>query len=106
MHPYQSERDYLTVIGSKPSNTTIVKGPGSAFQTIKLRFGEPPAKKVTGDIGFFDFFIEPKGGRKVGIGFKPDPKQETTGDITIGRRMPRISSRSPRITPKTPRLRR
>ena len=106
MHPYQSERDYITVIGAKPSNTTIVKGPGSAFQTIKLRFGEPPASKVTGDIGFFDFFIEPKGGNKVGIGFKPDPKQLTTGDITIGRRMPRIRKRSPRITPKTPRLKR
>ena len=106
MHPYQSERDYLSVIGSKPSNTTIVKGPGSAFQTIKLRFGEPPASKVTGDIGFMDFFIEPKGGNKIGIGFKPDPKQITTGDITIGRRMPRLSARAKRITPKTPRLKR
>lgn len=106
MHPYQSERDYLSVIGRKPSNTTIVKGPGSASQTIKLRFGEPPVRKVTGDLGFFDFFIEPRGGRNIRIGFKTDPKLETTGDITIGRRIPRISARSPRITPKTPRLRR
>ena len=106
MHPYQSERDYLSVIGKKPSNTTVVKGPGSAFQTIKLRFGKPPVRKVTGDIGFMDFFIEPKGGNKIGIGFKPDPKLETTGDITIGRKIPRISGRSPRITPRTPRLKR
>lgn len=113
MHPYQSEDDYLTVIGRKPSNTTVVKGPRSAYQTIKLRYGKPPAKKVTGDIGFFDFFIEPKAGNKVGIGFKPDPKQLTTGDITIGRRAQPITERTPRldrgrirITPRTPRLKR
>ena len=102
-------------MGRKPANATIVEGPGSAYQTIKLLYGKPPSKKVTGDIGFFDFSIEPKDGRKVGIGFTPDPKMETTGDITIGRRPLPITERRPiltgrgkflRITPKTPRLRR
>ena len=106
MHPYENESHYLTIIGRKPSNTTIVKGPGSAFETITLRYGKSPASKVTGDIGFFDFFIEPKGVRKVNIGFKPDPKMQTTGDITIGRRTPRLTGRAKRITPKTPRLKR
>jgi len=107
MYPYLSERDCLTVLGRKPSNTTIVRGPGSAFQTIKLRYGKAPSKKVTGDIGFMDFSIEPKGAKKVGIGFTPDPKLETTGDITIGRRTPRLTNRgNMRITPRTPKLRR
>ena len=115
-YPYASETDCLTVLGKKPSNTTIVRGPASAYQTIKLRHGQPPASKVTGDMGFMDFFIEPKTGRRVGIGFKPDPKMETTGDITIGisRRTPPITERpprlsgtkGPRITPKRPVLRR
>jgi len=113
-YPYESEADYLTVLGRKPDNTTIVRGPGSAYQTIKLRYGKPPSKKVTGDIGFFDFSIEPKNTDKVGISFTPDPKMETTGDITIGRPSPPITERPPRlsrrgilrITPKRPPLRR
>jgi hypothetical protein len=114
-YPYKSEADYLTVLGRKPSNTTLVKGPGSAAQTIKLRFGEAPDNTVSGDIGIMDFFIEPLGRKKVTISFKADPKQETTGDITIGsRKLPQISERPPRlsgrrsirITPKQPRLRR
>ena len=106
MHPYESESDYVTVLGRKPSNTTSVKGPGSAYETIKLRYGKPPSRKVTGDIGFMDFFLEPKGAKKVGIGFTPDPKQETIGDISITRRPPRLSGGRARITPKTPRLKR
>jgi len=116
MYPYKSEADYLTVLGRKPPNATIVKGPKSAYQTIKLLYGKAPASKVTGDIGFMDFFIEPKDGRKVGIGFKPDPKQLTTGDITIGiprvvppitKRPPRLPGRrAPRIMPKGLRLKR
>jgi len=114
MHPYKSESDYVTVIGRKPPNSTIVKGPGSAYQTVKLIYGKPPAKRVTGDIGFFDFAITPTGERTIGLGFTPDPKMQTTGDITIGRRTPPITERpiglgrgkSPRITPPIPRLRR
>jgi len=115
-YPYASETDYLTVLGRKPSNTTIVKGPRSAYETIRLRYGKAPAKTLTGDIGFMDFSIEPKGERNVGIGFSPDPKMETTGDITIGisRGTPPITGRPPRlsgrgkirITPKRPALRR
>lgn len=86
MSPYQSEDDHVTVIGRKPPNTTIVDGPGSAAKTVKLLFGKPPSKRVTGDIGFFDFALEPRGAKKIFIEFKPDPKLETTGDITIGKR--------------------
>jgi len=116
MSPYQSEADHVVVIGRKPPKTTVVKGPGSAKQTIRLLYGKAPASKRTGDIGVFDFFIEPVGKRKIDIGFKPNPKQLTTGDITIGisRPTPAITERPPRltgrgkmrITPKRPRLRR
>jgi len=101
-------------LGRKPTNATIAEGPGSAFQTIKLLHGKPPPKKVRADLGFFDVSIEPKSGKSVGLGFKPDPKGETRGDFSIGRgttqiteRQPRLTGRkSPRITPKRPRLRR
>jgi len=61
-----------------------------------------------------DASLKPVGERKIGLGFKPDPKMQTTGDITLGRRTPPITERPaglgrgkpPRITPKTPRLRR
>jgi len=115
MYPYKNKADFVTVIGRKPLNATIAKGPGSAYETIKLLYGKAPSRKVTGDIGFFDFSIEPKDGREVGIGFTPDPKMETTGDITIGRRVLPITERrpilagrgkTPRITPKRPALRR
>lgn len=120
MHPYKSEDDYLSVIGKKPANATVVRGPRSAYQTVKLLYGDAPDRKVTGDIGFMDFALEPKGKKKIGIGFTPDPKMETTGDITIGQsRMSPITERPPRlqrrgrplsgrgllrITPKRPRL--
>jgi len=94
VHPYKSKADFVTVVGKKPRNATVVKGPGSAYQTIKLLYGKAPAKKVTGDIGFFDFSIEPIGMKKVGIGFTPDPKLQTTGDITIGRKTPPITERT------------
>lgn len=114
VYPYEHDENWTTVTGRKPQNATIVKGPKSAYQTIRLLYGKSPAKKVTGDMGIIDFYIEPKTSRKIGIGFSPDPKQETTGDITIGRgkpsiteSRPRISGRSGiRITPKKPRLRR
>lgn len=114
--PYKADEHWFTVVGRKPSNMTTVKGPGSAFQTVKLRYGKPPANLVTGDIGFMDFFIRPKSGNKISIEFKPDPKGLTTGDVTIGlsratpaitERPPRLTRRStPRITPKRPALRR
>ena len=116
MYPYLSESDYLTVLGRKPSNCTIFKGPGSAKQTLKLRYGRAPAKAVTGDIGFFDFHIQPRGKKSISLEFSSDPKMQTTGDITIGisRKPPPITERSPmltkrgkiRITPKRPALRR
>ena len=99
VYPYTSEEHYLTVVGRKPAGATIIKGVGSARQSIRLLYGKSPPKTVTGDLGFFDFAIEPTGPKTVDIRFTPDPKMETTGDIRIGRRMPRI-------TPKTPRLRR
>ena len=114
IYPYTSEENYFTVVGKKPEGATIVKGPGSARQSIKLLYGKAPPKAVRGDLGFFDFGITPTGPKQVDITFTPDPKMETTGDITIGRKTPPITERpaglgrgkSPRITPKTPRLRR
>lgn len=114
LYPYTRQKDYLTVVGKKPEGATVVKGPGSARQSIKLLYGKSPPKTVKGDIGFFDFRITPTGPKLVDIDFVPDPKMQTTGDVRIGSPQPSITerpaglgrSKSPRITPKTPRLRR
>ncbi len=120
LYPYQSDRDYLTVIGRKPQGAAIATGKGSAYRTIRRMAGKPPARKVRMDMGAMDVTVSPRG-KGVGIRFKPDPEQETTGDFSIGRRIPAITQRAPildrqslgisrgkgpRITPKTPRLRR
>lgn len=112
MYPYLSERDYLTVVGKKPQGAAVARGKGSAFRTIRRLTGQAPGRIVKLDMGIQDVAIIPKG-RGVGIRFTPDQKQETTGDITIGKRLPildrptfRLSKKGPRITPKTPRLRR
>jgi hypothetical protein len=113
--PYNRKENWLTVLGRKPANATLADGPGSAFQTIKLLHGKPPPRKVRADLGIFDVGLEARGRKGVDIRFKPDPKQETTGDFSIGRlketqiteRKPRLSGRgNMRITPKRPKLRR
>jgi len=112
--PYNKKENWFTVLGRKPEGATLFKGPRSAYQSLRLLRGKPPAKKVSVDIGFMDASLKPVGERKIGLGFKPDPKMQTTGDITLGRRTPPITERPaglgrgkpPRITPKTPRLRR
>jgi len=113
LSPFDRSVYWFTVVGKKPAGATLFKGPKSAYETAKLIRGNPPAKKVTGDLGLMDVSVEPVG-EKVGLGFKPDPKQLTTGDFSTGKRLPPITerqvklgrSKSPRITPKTPRLRR
>lgn len=114
IYPYTREENYFTVVGKKPAGAMIIKGPGSARQSIKLLYGKEPPRKVKGDIGFFDFHITPTGPRRVDIDFIPDPKMQTRSPIQLGKRLLPISERpvglghgtSPRITPKIPRLRR
>jgi len=112
-HPYKSDKDFITVVGKKPQNATLVKGPGSAYQSVKLLYGRAPSRQVTGDVGIFDFIITPKSAKRVGIMFKPDPKGKTTGDIQVGkgafplgdRGVLPNKSKGLRITPKSPKLR-
>ena len=88
--PYDKEEYWLTVVGRKPVGATLAKGPRSAYQSLTLVKGRPPAKRVTADMGIMDVTLDPVGIKKIGIGFKPDPKGLTTGDIKIGRKMPKV----------------
>jgi len=130
VYPYDQQENWFTVIGRKPQGAQIVKGPGSAKQSIRLLRGNSPTKTVNGDIGFFDFSISPKTKRSIGLEFVPDPKGKTTGDVRIGtsgrtppitdqqqpltKRLPPITDRRsrisgkrlPSITPKRPKLQR
>lgn len=104
VYPY-GNKDYLMVIGNPPEGATIVrKGKGSARATAQMLRGEAPKKQVRVDSGFQDIIITPTGRRGIILDFKPDPKMQTTGDITIGTRTPRISERLPRITGRSPRI--
>ena len=120
VNPYSKDEDYVMVLGAKPEGATIVqRGPKSAYATAQMLYGKPPSKSVHVDSGFEDIAIIPKGGKKIRVEYKPDPKLETKGDITIGRRnviisekppsisgrRGRISPRMPRITPRMPKLR-
>ncbi len=114
IHPYESNAEYVMVLGKKPDGATIVaRGKGSAYATAQMLRGKPPTHRVTVDSGFQDIGIEPKGKRGIRLDYTPDPKMQTTGDITIGQRTSVISPRSPRlsrgtirITPRMPRIRR
>ena len=86
LKPYQSQSDYLTVIGRKPQGARIVRGPRSAYTTAQTLYGETISKQLLMDIGIMDVALTPVQGIKaVKISFTPDPKQITTGDITISK---------------------
>ena len=101
------------VLGKRPDGATVVrKGKGSAYGTTQVIRGEAPKRDIKVDSGFVDVTISPTGKKSVKMKVTPDPKMETTGDITIGRnksrisdRTLRISGRSGRISPKMPKLR-
>jgi len=85
------------VLGKPPKGAVVfTKGPGSARATAQMLYGKPPRGTVNVDSGFQDVTITPSG-KKISLDFTPDPKLETTGHITIGRRSPRISPPIPRL---------
>ena len=105
MYPYQSQDDYLSVIGRTPRGAVVARGKGSAFRTAHKLFGKMPSRALRMDIGAMDATLTPAA-KHIGIRFRPDPGQITTGDITITKRTrPITTGRTPRITRKMPRLR-
>lgn len=97
--PYESEADYNTVVGKKPEGVGIIKrGEGSTYSTAQVTRGKAPDKTVTIDRGIVDIAVKPAGRRKVQLRITADPKQETTGDITIGGNSVRISKRMSRVS--------
>lgn len=98
IHPYQSNEDYVMVLGKAPEGATIVrKGKGSAYGTTQVIRGKAPKSDVDVDSGFVDITLTPVGKISVKMKVTPDPKLETRGDITIGRRMKRITPKIPKI---------
>jgi hypothetical protein len=85
MYPYQSQKDYVLVKGKIPHGAKItVEGPESAYKTAAQFFGKKPSRKLMVDMGIQDVHITPTS-EGISLRFKPDPLQETTGDITIGK---------------------
>jgi len=98
VNPYKSNEHYMMVFGKPPKGAAIaVGGPKSAYRTAQMLYGKPPSKAVHVDSGFQDI-IATASGRNIKLHFKPDPKLETKGDISIGQRNNRISERMPRIS--------
>ena len=112
VNPYSSNEYYYMVLGKQPEGATILKrGERSAYGTTQVIKGEAPKREIKVDSGFVDVTISPTGKKSVKMKVTPDPKMETTGDITIGRNKTRISDkplrisgRSGRISPKMPKL--
>ena len=72
------------VYGRPPRGATIVKrGPRSAYATAQMIYGKPPRKPFTVDSGITDVHISARG-QRINAKWTPDPKMETTSDITIG----------------------
>jgi hypothetical protein len=68
-----------TTVGNPPPGATIISGPGSAKQTIKILSGEAPKKDVKVKIGAFDAVISPAGPKKVTIRFAaPEEARQNT----------------------------
>lgn len=101
INPYSSNEHYYMVLGGAPEGAVrFAKGPRSAYQTAQMIRGKPPRRKVHVDSGITDIHLSASG-RRIKMHAKPDPEQETTGDITIGGGKPRISGRRfPRLTPR------
>jgi len=107
VNPYTSNEQYLMILGKQPEGATILqRGKGSAYGTTQVVRGTAPKRDVKVDSGIVDITISPAGKRSVRMKVTPDPKQQTTGDITIGRnKTQRISMRNRRISPRVPKLR-
>lgn len=111
VNPYQSNEDYLQVIGKSPEGAALFRGKGSARKTARMIYGTPPKKDITVDSGFQDLEFHHEG-RNIKLDYKPDPQGLTRGDITIGgrngamisERQPRISGRRYKITQPRPRI--
>ena len=105
MYPYQSQDDYVSVVGKTPAGAVVARGKGSAYRTAHKLTGKMPGRSLMMDIGAMDATLAP-GAKQIGISFRPDPKLLTTGDITITKRTrPITGRRATRITRKMPRLR-
>jgi hypothetical protein len=85
MFPYQSQEDYMTVIGKRPNGAKVtVEGAKSAYKTAAVFYGKKPSHKLQVDMGIEDVNITPTS-EGIRLKFTPDLGQKTTGDITIGK---------------------
>jgi hypothetical protein len=82
------KKDDLGIFSIKnpPEGLIMTKGPRSAYKTIRRLYGNIKTNLAL-DMGIMDIGIHnppSKAGAPGAITFTPDPKQKTTGDLTIG----------------------
>lgn len=82
--PYKQENVSLHLGNLPPGVTSMPTGKDSAKKSIRLVTGNPP-KRLTMDIGAQDAVVTSRG-NKLRIAYKPDPRQQTTSQIRLGRR--------------------
>jgi hypothetical protein len=92
--PYSRQEDVGLFIGEPPPDAEIVEGGAeSAYRSIQTITGKAP-EKLKIDLGIKDIIIQSpdkKPGKEGAIAYVDDPEQETTGDITIGPRRPKVT---------------
>jgi hypothetical protein len=92
--PYRTQGD-LSIQFERPVGAEVVKGRGSAYQTIQLITGKPPDFLLHIDMGAMDVLIHKptrKPGKKTAIRFRKDPKRKTTGHMAVGKITPRLAA--------------
>lgn len=78
--PYRSQKDLRKFIGEVPAGAALATGEGSAQRSARLIKGKGP-KNVRIDLGMQDLRITSEG-KRVFLDFTPDPKGQTTNEIT------------------------
>ena len=96
--PYKSDLDVTSFHKSRlPKGLRILKhytGKDSPIRSARTLIGKPPSINV--DMGKTDVIIRPGKQKRVRLSFRPDPKRQTHGDLSV-RKMRSISKRRGRI---------
>ena len=85
--PYTKNSNYRIVLGKQPNGAIIVKGPGSAFKTARVVFGQRLERSTVVDTpGLFTAKLDPiSGQRGIRLTFEKDS--------VISEKVPRIGNK-------------
>jgi hypothetical protein len=88
LSPYVSKSDHITVVGRRPANATIVRGPQSAYRTAQMLYGKHLSQEVRHDVGLFDVNLAPiSGDQGIKLSYIHDPSISGTAKEPVSPNM-------------------